>query len=116
MPPSASWAPTSAARNLLKPATPKPTRASSTTMAMIQMSMGVPSRSCAGPSVGHCVGHCVRRCVGHCVGHQEPPPPPPPPPPPENPPPPLLLWDWVAWYAEIELETVEEKSWTIELM
>src|SRR4051794_32590507 len=97
MPPSASWAPTSAVRRRLKPTTAKTRRTTTTMTSTIQITASRLSRT----------------GCRHCVGHQEPPPPPPPPPPPENPPPPPLECDWVAWYAEMELATVELKSPTI---
>src|SRR4051812_41981981 len=100
MPPSASCAPTSVVRSLLKPTTTKAATTTSTMMTMIRAVMRISlSQECLGRAQPAGAGR--PRSDGGAAAHQEPPPPPPPPPPPEKPPPPLLLpleeEVWVAW-------------------
>ena len=95
MPPSASCAPTSLVRSLLKPTTHEADEGhehdddddDETGHGCISSVLDVLGLSST-------AGRSVERAA-----HQEPPPPPPPPPPPENPPPPPPLEDevWVAW-------------------
>ena len=118
MPPSASWAPMSLVRSLLKPTITKPTRATRTTITMMAMSILL-SLFCGCCARSMASGTAPTRSVWTLTagtGHHDPPPPPPPPPPPEKPPPPPPLDDelWVALYDEIAQSTVLLKSPTIE--
>ena len=64
MPPRASWAPTSVVRSLLKPMITKPTRATSTAITMIAMSIAELPFSRVWPETYCVVGAGQRRSPG----------------------------------------------------